>query len=89
MRKLNVLQVTKALVLEKWGYGLPLIWPCPVYIRCNSKGEVNWEKAPVYQKVELDMRGNYEIHKEMDDNLKKSWNENGRDLNSVNTNIKK
>lgn len=64
MRKLNVLKVTKAKVGEKWGIGLPLIWPCPVYIRCNSKGEVNWEKAPVYQKIELESRGNYEIHTE-------------------------
>ncbi|MDR6844490.1 hypothetical protein [Flavobacterium granuli] len=62
MRKLNVLKVTKAKVQEEWGYILPLIWPYHVYIRCNSKGDVNWEKAPVYQKTELDNRGNYEIH---------------------------
>jgi hypothetical protein len=61
MKKLNVLKVTKAKVMEKWGVGLPLIWPCPVYIRCNSKGEVNWEKAPVYQESELIVRGNYQI----------------------------
>lgn len=64
MRKLNVLKVTKAKVQEEWGYILPLICPYHVYIRCNSKGEVNWEKAPVYQKIELENRGNYEIHNE-------------------------
>jgi len=68
MRKLNVLKVTKAKVLEKWGFGLPFIWPCPVFIRCDSKGKVNWEKAPICQKIELEQRGNYQIHtKEKDE----------------------
>jgi hypothetical protein len=62
MRKLNILKVKKAKVQEKWGVGLPLIWPCPVYIRCNSKAEVNWEKAPVFQESELIVRGNYQVH---------------------------
>lgn len=31
------------------------------YIRCNAKGEVNWDKAPLYKAEELILRNNVKI----------------------------
>lgn len=61
MRTLNVKKITKSELEKKWGFPLKF-WGNIVYIVCNSKGEVNWDKASVYQAVELVDRGNYVVH---------------------------
>lgn len=62
MRTLNVKKVSKSEVEQKWGYQLPIMWGNTLYMRCNAKGEVNWDKAPIYQAFELVERGNYVVH---------------------------
>ncbi len=49
-RTLNVVETTVSEISKKWGFE-PLLRNrfAPVFMRCNSKGEVNWEKAPYYQ----------------------------------------
>ncbi len=61
-KKLNVKRITKKELEEKWEMKLPLLKQDVVFIRCNAKGEVNWEKAPIYSAEELLLRGNYGIH---------------------------
>jgi hypothetical protein len=50
-KTIHVKATTNAELTEKWGFnpqqkGL-------LYIRCNSKGAVNWDKAPVYTALEI------------------------------------
>jgi hypothetical protein len=45
---LNVKEVTKKEVSEFWNIELPFKWPNVLYIRCNAKGDINWDKAPIY-----------------------------------------
>lgn len=61
MRLLNVKEVTKLKLMRMWNMPVPKRWDDNLYIRCNGKGEVNWEKAPVYHLKELKERGNYLI----------------------------
>ncbi len=61
MKTLNVKEVTKKQVENKWSLKLPVHFDNILYIRCNSKGKVNWCKSSVYQKSELEKRGNYNI----------------------------
>jgi len=58
---INVKKVTKKEVAEFWNINLPTKWPDILYIRCNAKGDVNWDKAPVYPPHELIERGNYNV----------------------------
>jgi hypothetical protein len=62
-RTLNVKRVSKCILEKRWKASLPALWPDTLYIRCNPKGEVNWDKAPVYKYSELVERGNYSIQK--------------------------
>jgi hypothetical protein len=72
MKTLNVKKTTRQELWHNWGFD-PLISNTTsplmqsmlkgeVYIRCNSKGQVNWDKAPLYHKAELDNRGKVKIH---------------------------
>jgi hypothetical protein len=61
MKLLNVKKTSKTEVQEKWNLPLPYHWSNILYIRCNAKGEVNWDKALVYQPEELIERGNYKV----------------------------
>jgi len=63
MKKLNVKKTSLHELNEKWGF-IPIIYSVfePLYIRCNSKGEVNWDKAPVYTHEELIGRNNVKIN---------------------------
>lgn len=63
-RLLNVKAITKDELEEKWGFKLPDkgLFGKTLFIRCNSKGEVKWDKAPVYSLVELTKRGNFNIN---------------------------
>lgn len=62
-RVLNVKETSKKEVQQKWDTSLPLLWPDTLYIRCNAKGVVNWEMAPVFRPEELIKRGNYNVIK--------------------------
>jgi hypothetical protein len=53
MKTLNVKRVSKCRLERRWGGPLPRLYPDTLYIRCNAKGEVNWDKAPVYKFSEL------------------------------------
>jgi len=61
MKTLNVKKKSKKEVQEKWETTLMYNLPNTLYIRCNGKGEINWEKAPVYTIQELEKRGDYKI----------------------------
>jgi hypothetical protein len=53
-RTLNVIETTISTITEKWGVA-PLVRNrlAPVFMRCNAKGQVNWDKAPYYQLQDL------------------------------------
>ena len=61
MRTLNVKATTKYEVEKKWGFTLPWMLSKELYIRCNAKGEVNWDKAPIISAEKLVKRGNYKV----------------------------
>jgi len=62
MKTLNVKPITKKQLEERWEMKLPQSFSNrELFIRCNKKGEVNWEVAPVYTKDELEKRGDYNI----------------------------
>lgn len=58
-KKLNLKPTSNLELNEKWGLNISL--KGKLYIRCNAKGIVNWEKAPVYNHVELIGRENVNI----------------------------
>lgn len=63
-RILNVKKTTKNEIQQKCNTRLPLNWADDLYIRCNAKGIINWDLAPVYQECDLIAigRGNYKVH---------------------------
>jgi hypothetical protein len=69
MKTLNVKSTTKNEVESKWGLKLPYGFTNKeIFIRCDSKGNVNWDNAPVYIKQELEERGDYQIIVNLDIN---------------------
>lgn len=50
-KTLNVKPTTNAELTEMWG-GNPMLRG-KLFVRCNSKGIINWEKALVYNADEL------------------------------------
>jgi len=61
-RLLNVIATTNTQLTIRWGYN-----PCmngELFVRCNAKGVVNWDKTSVYKLDELLMRGNVKIIKD-------------------------
>ncbi|MBS1535331.1 MAG: hypothetical protein JST78_09655 [Bacteroidetes bacterium] len=55
-RTLNVKKTSVTEIAKEWGDTslIPLHWTkVEIYIRCNAKGVVNWEIAPVYVASEL------------------------------------
>lgn len=61
MKRLNVKVTSIAELTEKWGFNPGLFLKGDLYIRCNSKGDVNWKNAPVYRSTELIERNNVKI----------------------------
>lgn len=62
MKNLNVKSVSPKEVAKQWKVNESMLPQTKeLFIRCNSKGEVNWEVAPIYRKEELEERGNYTI----------------------------
>jgi len=61
-KTLNVKRVTIEELTKKWGFVPPIT--CKVlFVRCDAKGNVNWDKAPVFSESELKGR-NVEIIEE-------------------------
>lgn len=58
-KTLNVIRTNNKTLCEKWGFYPNLRGQ--LFIRCDKKANVNWEKAPVYGLQELEQRGNYNI----------------------------
>ncbi len=54
-RTLNLKHTSHKELEKMWGFTPPPIYSIfsPIFIRCNAKGEVNWDKAPVYELSEL------------------------------------
>lgn len=68
-RTLNVKLTTLKEVTKKWGF-TPALFPKEtfgdllyptLFIRCNAKGHINWDKAPVYTSISLKEMSNYKI----------------------------
>ena len=57
--KLNVKPTSNTELHEKWGFNPNL--KGKLFIRCNAKGIINWEKALVYNANELIDRENVNI----------------------------
>jgi hypothetical protein len=54
MRAMTVMKTSYDELTEEWGKE-PVIFnrTQELFIRCNNKGEVNWDKAPVYTWPEI------------------------------------
>jgi len=52
MMMLSVQKVTRDEIIEHWGFGFGLP-NGELYIRSDRKGNVNWDKAPVYTWEEI------------------------------------
>lgn len=55
-RILHVKLTSSSEVTQKWGFPpftalMEILMP--LYIRCNVKGEVNWDAAPLYNQMDL------------------------------------
>lgn len=60
-RTLNVKKTNKLEIQLMWGLPLPNVYPFLMYVRCNAKGEINWDKAPIFKPEELVKRNNVKI----------------------------
>jgi len=63
-KTLNVKPTNNSELAEKWGLNFNPSLKGKLFIRCNSKGVVNWDKAPVYNADELFGRENVNIIKD-------------------------
>ena len=61
MRTLNVKQTNNIEISENWK--TPVNLKGTLYVRCNSKGKVNWDKTIVFFASELVGRNNVVVHK--------------------------
>jgi hypothetical protein len=62
VNKLSLRKTSNAEITKQWGFDTHLQHKS-LYIQCNSKGEVNWDKASVYSAEELVGKDNVEILK--------------------------
>lgn len=54
MKTLNVVKTNLDELEEHWGFYPGLLNPSVErFIRCNRKGQINWDKAPVYSWAEI------------------------------------
>jgi len=67
MKTLNVKQTNNAEISHQWGMNTRFLGQ--LFIRCNAKGVINWEKAPVYSLGELLKRGGVKIIDDVDANI--------------------
>jgi hypothetical protein len=61
MKKLNVKKTDLAEVTVKWKFLPVLLFGKELFVRCNAKGIINWDKAPVYTSEELILKDNVSI----------------------------
>ena len=61
MRKLNLKKTTLGELKEKWGFKPLGYSQQKLFIRCNAKGDINCEVAPVYRAEELVGRDNVKV----------------------------
>ncbi|MGR3218493.1 MAG: hypothetical protein ACUZ8H_01565 [Candidatus Anammoxibacter sp.] len=61
MKTLNVKKTSLQELKEQWGFEPILLIGREIYIRCNAKGEINWDVAPVYSHDELIERNDVNI----------------------------
>ena len=63
-RKMHVKKLTYSELIKQWGFEpVALNKFTPKYIRCNAKGEVSFDTAPVYEADELIEKNNVIILK--------------------------
>lgn len=63
-KTLNVVETNLEEIKKMWAIpSTPIHWKKSerFFIRCNSKGQIKWEIAPVYTEKELKQRGNFNI----------------------------
>ena len=60
-KTLNVIETCESEITTMWGN--PPLLRHKLFVRCNAKGEIDWEIAPVYKESELLRRGSYNILK--------------------------
>jgi hypothetical protein len=62
MKTLNVIRTTANELATNWGVPIGIVNSLEhLYIRCNAKGIVNWDVAPMYKHSELIKRGSYNV----------------------------
>lgn len=62
-KTLNVKRTNNLELAKEWGFDFNPSLSGELFIRCNAKGIINWEVAPVYNLNELLKRGNVNIVK--------------------------
>ena len=63
-KRLHVKETSVREIRSKWGDCIPKKWLGELlFIRCNAKGVINWEKSPVYSAEELIEKDNVKIIK--------------------------
>jgi len=60
MKTLHVKEVSIRELMEH-GWPVGAVLSAGKYIRCNAKGQINWDKAPIYTTKELIERNNVKI----------------------------
>lgn len=60
-KTLNVKRTNRDEISKQWGFEYYGSTVEPLFIRCNAKGAVNWEVAPIYRLSQLIKRGKYNI----------------------------
>jgi hypothetical protein len=71
MKTLNVKRTTIQEIQDNWNMPIPCFGGSEYFVRCNSKGIVNWDNAPIMQKSDLDKRGYYMIIEEVIEDSRK------------------
>ena len=62
MKKLNVKKTDFNEIAKMWGFHPPVKWASKLlFVRCNLRGKINWDKAPIFRAEELIERDNVTI----------------------------
>jgi hypothetical protein len=60
-KTLNVKRTTNSEIAANWELDYSPGMTGELFVRCNAKGEINWEKAPIYRLEELLKRGDVNL----------------------------
>lgn len=69
-KRLNVIKITNKELAEKWEIPVSMTRYEHYYVRCDSKGNVSWDKTLAYSADELVERENVKILKNNEDERK-------------------